>query len=85
MQAGGLSAADLGALRMQVGGNEPASGPVLWFDTRPLEKTRVVLLKLGEAGGDGAVTAEVDGVSYPVENAAGGSAPTGDTFILEIL
>ena len=59
---------------VQIGGNEPAHGPVIWFDTSPRvpdtpeSDDYIFMLDLGGEEDETPVTATIDGEDYPVLN-----------------
>lgn len=65
-----------------LGGVAPA-GPVLWFDTGP--KSNEAVLTLTDEVSVSAIQADVDGVSYGVQNATVNSGPTAKTYDFTVL
>ena len=53
---------------VQIGGDEPATGPALWFNTAAAP-TQIMMLDLDNNGDDDTVRATVDGKTYGVDNA----------------
>lgn len=75
-------------MQVQIGGNEPDTGPVLWFDTAGYEQsetTEDAVLSLAYTEDDSGVTAVVDGADYSVQNASVDGNPTGQKYDFNIL
>lgn len=69
------------ALRVVVGDKKPLDGPAIWFNTAAAEGQ---VLKLGPENEEAEVLAEVDGVSYSVENVSMAGS-TGETYNYDII
>ena len=69
-----------------IGDTEPASGPVLWFDTsaRVSIEDNVIMLELGGEGDVSSVTATLNGTEYPVMNASDPTEVDGETVEITI-
>ena len=69
------------ALRVVIGDTKPLDGPAIWFNTAATEGK---LLRLGPENEGAEVLAEVDGVSYSVENVSAAGS-TGETYNYDII
>jgi hypothetical protein len=77
-----------GKANIQVGGDEPAAGPCLWFDIGGGGSEPDVVsasLELGGPGGTAELIAQVDGVDHPVVNATTGGTPEAGAYNFEII
>ena len=72
-----------GELRLVIGTEQPAAGPILWFNTGVTADGTSLLVLTDDT--DTEVQAEVEGEEYGVENASVNSEPTEGNYDFQVL